>query len=64
MARVAEQNRRPSTDTETRDATLAGVTAEEAPLSRQLPEELSARERARILKESYGRMLAAAGKIR
>ena len=64
MDRVAELYRRPSTDTETRDAILAGITEEEDPLFLQIPEELSARERGRILKEYYGRMLAAAGKIR
>ena len=64
MDRVAELYRRPSTDSETRDAILAGITEEEDPLFLQIPEELSARERGRILKEYYGRMLAAAGKIR
>lgn len=64
MDRVAELYRRPSTDSETRDAILAGITEEEDPLFLQIPEELSARERGRILKEYYGRMLAAAGKIK
>ena len=64
MDRVAELYRRPSTDSETRDAILAGITEEEDPLFLQIPEELSARERGRILKEYYGRMLAAAGQIR
>lgn len=64
MDRVAELYRRPSTDSETRDAILAGITEEKDPLFLQMPEELSARERGRILKEYYGRMLAAAGQIK
>ena len=64
MDRVAELYRIPSTDSETRDAILAGITEEEDPLFLQLPEELSARERGRILKDYYGRMLAAAGQIK
>ena len=64
MDRVAELYRTPSADSGTRDAILAGITEEEDPLFLQLPEELSARERGRILKDYYGRMLTAAGQIK
>ena len=45
-------------------ATLAEITEEEEPLFTQLPEELSDRERGRILRNHYGRILAAAGQIK
>jgi hypothetical protein len=64
MDRVAELYQAPSTDSQARDALLAGITEEEEPLFLQLPEELSARERGRILKDYYSRMLAAAGQIK
>lgn len=64
MDRVAELYQTPSADSETRDAIVAGITEEEDPLFLQLPEELSARKRGRILKDYYGRMLAAAGQIK
>ena len=64
MDRVAELYRVPSEDSEARDALLQEITEEEDPLFAQLPEELSRRERGRILKEYYGRMLAAASEIK
>ena len=64
MDRVAELYRVPSEDSEARDALLQEITEEEDPLFTQLPEELSRRERGRILKEYYGRMLAAASEIK
>ena len=54
----------PCEDSELRDATLAEITEEEEPLFTQLPEELSDRERGRILRNHYGRILAAAGQIK
>lgn len=65
MGRVAQLYRTlPCADSELRDATLADITEEEEPLFTQLPEELSDRERGRILKDHYGRILAAAGQIK
>ncbi|MBR5724370.1 MAG: hypothetical protein IKX62_03215 [Bacteroidales bacterium] len=64
MDRVAELYRVPSEDSEARDALLQEITEEEDPLFTQLPEELSRRERGRILKDYYGRMLAAASEIK
>ena len=54
----------PCEDSELRDATLAEITEEEEPLFTQLPEEFSDRERGRILRNHYGRILAAAGQIK
>jgi len=54
----------PCEDSELRDATLAEITEEEEPLFTQLPEELSDRKRGRILRNHYGRILAAAGQIK
>ena len=65
MDRVAQLYRTlPCADSELRDATLADITEEEEPLFTQLPEELSDRQRGRILKDHYGRILAAAGQIK
>lgn len=47
-----------------RDATLQVITEEEDPLFTQLPAELTERQRARILKEYYGELLATARKIK
>ena len=54
----------PCEDSELRDATLAEITEEEEPLFTQLPDEFSDRERGRILRNHYGRILAAAGQIK
>lgn len=65
MDRVAELYRTPSAgDSEWRDATLASITEEDEPLFAQLPEELSTRERGRILKTHYGELLAAARQLK
>ncbi len=46
-----------------RDLTLQEMTEETDPLFTQLPDELSPRQRARILKEYYGELLAGARKL-
>ena len=63
MDRVAGLYEQPSADSETRDALLQDLTEEAEPLFTQLPDELSRRERGRILKDYYGRILAAAREI-
>lgn len=50
----------PPEDSASWDASLQEVTEEAVPLFEQLPEELSAREQARILKAYYGELLASA----
>ena len=50
-------------DTE-RDATLQAMTEEVDPLFTQLPDELSRRQQARILREYYGELLAGARKLK
>lgn len=63
MDQVAGLYERPSADSEARDALLQLITEEEEPLFTQLPEELPRRVRGRILREHYGRILAAAREI-
>ena len=46
-----------------RDLTLQEMTEEADPLFTQLPDELSRRQRARILREYYGELLAGARKL-
>lgn len=56
-------SRCPAGDSAGRDAVLAGITEELTPLFAELPDELPARERARVLKSYYGELLAAARQI-
>jgi hypothetical protein len=54
----------PAENSATWDTTLQEITEEKVPLFEQLPDELSARERGRILKAYYGDLLAGARKLK
>jgi len=65
MGQVAElYGHVPADDSAAWDASLQAMTEEEAPLFVQLPDELSRREQARILKDYYGELLAGAKKFK
>ena len=64
MDQVVEiYNRLPLEGNTERDASLQALTEEADPLFTQLPDELSRRQQARILREYYGELLAGARKL-
>ncbi len=61
VARLYEEM--PSQNCSERDAAIRSITEEEDPYFNQLPEELSAGKRARMIKSYYAELLALAGEV-